>query len=354
MLHLADNRRGSARDTCEVIRVLRTILRGTVVISALAPMWITGCASNLQPSLIAQAQTKSVGSAHVSWMDPAAKTTPTLLYVSNYSAGDVTVYSYQDAKNIKLLGTITGFLHPEGLCSDNSGNVWVSDYGGKALYEYAHGGSMPIAKIHQHAGYPNDCAVDPKTGNLAVANALPTFHYRDEGVVTVYKPGAHEGTHYRGGSLQTRYFDLTYDNKSNLFVECEDDYGYIGPLAEAPAGSTSFNQIELGSSVEFSAFSGLQWINPTLLMGGLTDSEYSSVAYKLLVSGSSATVVQTLRFSNTQQAQGMWRRAGNVAVTDYLNDAVEIYRISDGSYVTSVTDDISGPYGTTISALPKK
>jgi hypothetical protein len=212
---------------------------------------------------------------------------------------------------------------PEGLRSDNSGNVWVSDYGGKALYEYAHGGSTPIAKILQHAGYPNDCAVDPKTGNLAVANALPTFH-------------------------------LTYDNKSNLFVECEDDYGYIGPLAEAPAGSTSFTRSNLEANVEFSAFSGLQWINPTLLMGGLTDSEYSSVAYKLLVSGSSATVVQTLRFSDTQQAQGMWRRAGNVAVTEYLNDAVEIYRISDGSYVTSVTDDISGPYGTTISALPKK
>jgi hypothetical protein len=174
------------------------------------------------------------------------------------------------------------------------------------------------------------------------------------GVVTVYKPGAHKGTHYRGGSLQTRFFNVTYDNKGNLFAECEDDYGYIGPLAEAPAGTSSFNQIELGSNVEFSSFSGLQWINPTLLMGGLTDSEYSSVAYKLLVSGSSAKVVQTLRFSHTQQAQGMWRRAGNVAVTDYLGDAVQIYRISDGSYITSVTDGISGPYGTTISALPKK
>jgi hypothetical protein len=296
----------------------------------------------------------SAHTTHVSWMDPAAETTPVLLYVSNYDAGNVTVYSYANAQNIKLLGSITGFFHPEGLCSDKNGNVWVSDYNGQSLYEYAHGGTTPIFKIHQHGGYPTDCAVDLKTGNLAVANLLPTFHYRDEGVVTVYKPGQHKGTHFRGGSLQTRYFYLTYDDEGDLFVECEDDYGYIGPLAELPAGSSDFNQIRLGSNVEFSQFSGLQWINPTLLMSGSTDSNYSNIAYKLLVSGSSAQVVATLQFSNTGQARGIWRRAGNVAVTDYQNNAVQIYRISDGSFVTSVTDGISEPYGTTISALPKK
>jgi len=54
-----------------------------------------------------------------SWMDPAA-TGQELLYVSDREARGV--YIYQVSTN-KLVGKLTGFGEPAGMCSDLSGNV---------------------------------------------------------------------------------------------------------------------------------------------------------------------------------------------------------------------------------------
>ena len=55
-----------------------------------------------------------------------------------------------------------------GLCSDNSGNVFIPGNG--EIWGPKHGGTTPISKS-KDSGYRGvGCSVDPTTGNLAVAN----------------------------------------------------------------------------------------------------------------------------------------------------------------------------------------
>ena len=284
-----------------------------------------------------------------SWMLPGAKK-QSLLYVSNQGSGNVTVYTYADGGGLTLVGTLTGFSLPAGMCTDNAGNVWVPDYNSATINEYAHGGTMPIAQIHLHAGHPDDCAVDTNTGNVAVAVYIPnqkdSYPY---GIVDVFINGNGKGIRYfpADGYFTEVYF-LAYDNQSNLYA---DGVGYSGVTAlfELPKGGKAFTQLALSGGT-LNKPSAINWIKPTLLLGDQNfQGQGTNGAYKLLVSGSTATVVGTLPFNGTQQAFGFWRRAGRVIVPDYIGNVVRIYNLSDGSLISTLTTGISMPFGAVVS-----
>ena len=87
-------------------------------------------------------------------------------------SGRVRIYTYP---GLKLAGEFIVSKHSappaetEGICSDASGNVFIEgDYDqNAAIYEYAHGGTTPIAVLNDGSYDARDCAVDPTTGNLA-------------------------------------------------------------------------------------------------------------------------------------------------------------------------------------------
>src|SRR5580704_9380706 len=89
-----------------------------------------------------------------------------LLYISSPSNGNVYFLTYPKGK---LVGTLTGFQEPFGLCSDTAGNVFIPDSEAGDVVEYAHGGTSPIVTLNDVGYLPADCSVDPLTGNLAVA-----------------------------------------------------------------------------------------------------------------------------------------------------------------------------------------
>jgi len=291
---------------------------------------------------------RPVSPAVRAWMAPGAKKQPSLLYVSNDGTASVTVYTYLDGAGLILVGTLTGFSRPKGMCTDRAGDVWVVDEGTRKLYEYAHGGATPIFTIRETgSSEPIACAVDPNTGDLAVANQFPNAHYYEQGNVKLYHPGSHTGTKYSMGFMQVEF--LAFDNHDNLFVDGlpTDPYGYgNGPLVEIPSGGKALVNLTVNGG-ELDSPRAIQWINPTLLVG---DREGNSLfAYKLFVSGSVATVVGTLPFANTLDTYGFWRRAEKVVVPDWSGDVVRIYSLSDGTLYGSVTDDISKPFAAVIS-----
>ncbi len=99
-----------------------------------------------------------------SWMLPEAKSED-LLYIANVYT--ITVYSYPKGK---LVGTFKDFYKPYGECVDKNGDVYITDSTFAKIYEYAHGGTKPIHTLKDPGYEPYGCAVDPTTGNLAVAN----------------------------------------------------------------------------------------------------------------------------------------------------------------------------------------
>lgn len=153
-----------------------------------------------------------------SWMLPEAKGED-LLYVANYFAA-VNVYNY---KNLKLVGTLSGLNAPGGECVDERGDVFITDVRGASVVEYAHGGTSPIATLSDSGYYPNDCFVDPASGDLCVANL-------DGGPVSgnlaVYKKARGVPKfYYDENRYIAYYYSCAYDADGNAFVDASFDSG---------------------------------------------------------------------------------------------------------------------------------
>lgn len=292
-------------------------------------------------------------------MLPQAKKQPSLLYVANDGPSDVTVYTYVNGSGLLLVGTLTGFKQPAGMCSDAAGHVWIDDYGSRKIFEYAHGGTDRIFTISEFSGFPYDCAVDPATGNIAVANQHPNGKYQAFGNVVVYPKGSKIGTTYTTGTGFSNVFFLTYDDHSNLYLDatpCLRSYCYYGGgppgLYVLAAGSGSFAPLTFsGGTLRQPA--AISWVNPIFLVGDSNfENQKTSGAYKIFVSGSTATVVGTIEYAGTQRFYGSWRRSSHVVVPDYQGGVVRIYNLSDGSLVDHFADR-GLPFGAVVSQSVK-
>ncbi len=92
-----------------------------------------------------------------------------LLYVADAKDGSVHVYSYPAGKpQGRLLD-----VRANALCAGKNGDVFAP--AGNEVLRYAHGGTRPIAVLHDPLGTaPQFCAVDSTTGNLAVSGGSAT------------------------------------------------------------------------------------------------------------------------------------------------------------------------------------
>lgn len=225
----------------------------------------TNGGSQLAPPINALA----VHPSEKSWMLPGTQKQPSLLYISNWGTGDVTVYTYLDGGGLLLVGTLTGFSLPAGMCTDSVGNVWIPDADTRKLYEYAHGGTKPIKTIQQYSGYPYSCSVDPTTGNVAVANSHPNGKYQAYSVVDVYPKGSRKGTPYSSAHGFKNVFFVAYDNASNLYADatpCFRDNCYYdrnGPpgLYELSKGGSAFNRLNLRGATLYQP-TAVNWVKP--------------------------------------------------------------------------------------------
>jgi hypothetical protein len=169
-------------------------------------------------------------------MDPRAGSSA-LLYVADSGKNDVYVYSFPDGK---LMGTLTGFDVPQGECVDGTGNVWITNQSASEIREYAHGGTKPIAILKDPDEYPDSCAVDPKTGDLAVTNG---FSASGAGSIGIYA-GAQGSPTKHTDSAMREYSFVTYSDSGDLFVDGVDAHGHFA-LAKLPKGASKFVNITL-------------------------------------------------------------------------------------------------------------
>jgi hypothetical protein len=179
-------------------------------------------------------------------------------------------------------------------CSDASGDVYfVSD---NHVYEYAHGGTTPIATITLPSGglAGGGCSVDPVTGSLAVAYAATG--------VAVYPNGSGSPTTYTVGAIF-----CGYDDKGDLFVDATRSPSGSS-IYELPAGGSTFTEVSVTPGLSGSPWQ-VQWDGKYVTVQ--TFSSNPSI-YRLAVTGSSATVAGTTHFKGfTGFANQSWI-AGNV------------------------------------------
>lgn len=208
-----------------------------------------------------------------------------LLYVSGGPCQSGTcIYSYPAAK---LVGQVTERSNL-GLCSDGQGNVFMPNL--TYVYEYAHGGSEPIATLGSPSGYYADaCGVDPTTGNLAVTVDC----YCNEATVAIYSNAQGPATIYDDTTMFYALF-CGYDDKGDLFIDGIGNGG-SSMLAELPKGASSFTNLSLYQYVGYPG--QIQWDGKHITQQD-QDSPGSPI-YRLKVSGSTATIVGVTQFKET-------------------------------------------------------
>jgi hypothetical protein len=232
-----------------------------------------------------------VGAAKRSWMLPAGKQS-TLLYVPNFLANVVDIYSYPAGTYV---GSLTGFDGPSGACTDNAHDVWIVNQSSAQIVEYAHGGTSAIATLTDPGQAPIDCAVDPKSGDLGVTNQSGTDH---QGSVAIFKNASGSGQLYTDNRQIYWFYYCGYDGSGNLFVD-GTQFPYYFPVgqfqyAELPAGSATFTNLTIQPSRKINWPGGIHWDGTYMTLMNPT----KGVLYRL----SGDTVVSTIRLKGGASA----------------------------------------------------
>jgi hypothetical protein len=182
--------------------------------------------------------------------------------------------------------TLTGFGTVNGLCTDTSGDVWVSDGHDGKLIEYGYGSKKAQRTLTDPGFFMLGCTVDPHSGDLGVAiqamNSNP-------GGVAVFR-------HARGKPLNLTglefYFPsfCAYDNQSNLFFDGNGESGMFF-FAELPKGSKTMRRITLPQQIDIGG--GVQWDGANVVVDDQGAGYKGSTLYEFSISGSTATQTGT-------------------------------------------------------------
>lgn len=212
---------------------------------------LAACAGPAQEAQTIGMSERSVGAGALSrsWMQPGAAS-GNLLYVSYPDNNFVTVYSYPAGTQVGQLANLPS--EPFGLCSDKKGNVWLTMLG--LIYEYAHGGTTPIATLSDGQFYAGACSVDPSTGNLAVANwDSPSSR---NGNLAIYRGGREPRKIYKQPLFLT-FLSCGYDPSGNLYVTGYGKNSFANLFAELPKGAGALKTITLSHTPQGQA--DVQW-----------------------------------------------------------------------------------------------
>src|ERR1700742_52092 len=129
----------------------KSLKLSTIALTSIA--LISGCAAPQQGGTILS----SAATARAT-----SQSSGELLYVSVWAKRGGVIEAFDPTTRAEVYTIKTRAF---GLCSDSAGDIFATSEDG-GLLEYAHGGNSPIAEIN-YSNYPQGCAIDPKTRNLA-------------------------------------------------------------------------------------------------------------------------------------------------------------------------------------------
>jgi len=283
-----------------------------------------------------------------SWMDPDAKSQD-LLYITNGGYNGVLVYSYPQ---YKLVGTLTGFFFPDGVCTDKKGDVWIVNNTAEEIVEYKHGGTTQIAALSDPGYYPTICSVDPTTGNLAVANKETLGSSPQQGNLAVYARAKGTPTLYSDSKLFEVWF-CGYDEKGNLYVdgtkELSADFGF----AELPKGTKKLTNITLkGGTIYFPG--KILWNGKCVVVGDQSYQNkyrYTSGIYQ--TTGAGGKIVGTTPLTGSSDVAGFWIAGKTIIAPDIGLENIGLYKYPAGGKATKTLPGCKGqlcqPYDAAIS-----
>lgn len=259
-----------------------------------------------------------------------------LLYISDAGTTSVYVYTYPQGT---LSQTLTGFKLPSGECVDKKGNVFITDQAASAIYEYAHGGSSPIATLQDTNQDPQGCSVDSKSGDLAVANVV-SYGGSKAGSVSIYKGAKGNPTILTDPALYDVGY-CGYDPNGNLFVDGLKKSTVT--LAELPKGGKSLTNLKV--SIKLHGAGGVQWDGKYLAVG-----ETGTTVYQFSVSSGKATQKGTTTLTGAYSLLDFWIQGKALIGPTAGSGTVGIWKYPAGGSPKQTLNGFTEPLGATVSA----
>lgn len=220
-----------------------------------------------------------------------SKTKSPVLFVTDSGTGETYML---DVTTLAVVGTITGFVEPQGECSDNKGNVWITDTAARTIYEVSHQGRLENELTEK--AYPVSCAVDSATGELAVTNQIGESGAA--GNVALYNSGTSPTTH---STPKVFYYNFAgYDAAGNLFIDGRTARGAFA-LMELAKGSSTIQIVKVkGGKIYFPGM--VQWnvsANDLVVGDQSCGNGYASCLHTLSLTGLKATITSTIALQNS-------------------------------------------------------
>jgi DNA-binding beta-propeller fold protein YncE len=252
------------------------------------------------------------------------------------------------------VGVLSGFIDPMGACVDPAGNVYVASLAnrsgnGSIITEFAHGGTTAIVTL-QYPYVALGCAIDPKTGDLAVSGHAVAIYADARGTPAIYSSTVY-GFAYCG-----------YDDNSNLFLYALDSDGT--DLVRLAAGSNSFQQISLPVKLISNELqqSSVLWDGKYLAVSSSFSNAGRDIGpvsiYRFRVNGSKAKLISTatLTSQRNKYTSQFWLQGRSIVGTDYHRSQARVstWRYPRGGKTQRVLVRFGqGEYGATVvSGLP--
>jgi len=250
-------------------------------LAAAAITFLAGCIG-VQPLGLPGNEQLRTGSANAASGD--------LMYAASTDGRHIYIFSFPQGKLVHQLTPPAGTISLQGLCTDASGDVFVTSIskgkgsGGSEghLYEYAHGGTKILWTLDFFDAAPFGCALDPKAKTIAISTiGLGSRN----GEVWTFTPGSSSGQQYSAYNTRN-YFYCAYDGKGDLFVNGAGA-GTQMYLDELVSGKSQMTELSLNKYVSVSGMGQLQWDGKNMTLEHLT----AGAIYQLSVSGSQAKIV---------------------------------------------------------------
>jgi DNA-binding beta-propeller fold protein YncE len=261
-----------------------------------------------------------------------------LLYVTDTITNDLYVFSYPKGK---LLQTIPYLNVPAGECVDATGNVFVTNTGGSEILKFAHGGTTAIATLKDPGFFPIGCAIDPASGNLAVANFAPSSSTRGNVVIYKHAKGRPTGN-YTDPNMSNMQL-CAYDDKGNLFVDGSGLSSYSFAFAELPKGGKKLKDIALDQPITFGG--GVAWDGAHVTVG----DQSTNIIYRFDISGTTGTKVGTTRLRGATQIFQYTFAGSKLIGADAYGGNVGVWKYPQGGNARKKIGGLYAPLGVAVS-----
>ncbi|MEO7202236.1 MAG: hypothetical protein ABI431_05565 [Candidatus Tumulicola sp.] len=327
-------------------------------------LFVTGCGAPQQNAAMANGKGESLAiRARSTLLIPSRKSTvrpdrggawmrpnvvrQKLMYISDIGTNDVQVYTFPQGVQA---GTLTGFNQPQGECLDGAGDVFITNTQASNVIEYTHAGTTPVATLNDAGEYPVACAINPRTGDLAVSNAFDTSFYG--GSVSTYKKAAGKPTTYPNPLFWQSFF-LSFDDEGNIFVDGLGNGSYFTfELAELHKGSWTYTPVTINTTINWPG--GVIWTQANIAVG---DQEYApneGAVYQIQNSGSGGTVIGTTDLLGACDiAQFFIEKRTTLIGADSCKANAAFYKYpAGGAHTRVVSSGLDQPVGVVVSLVP--